>query len=626
MEFKRVMLKIITSNIDGKLYDEKIRKAIMVNFFSLIGASVIFYFFIEGIVSQRYLYSSIVLAFLLMDIFVFVIHQIKKNTEFASFFIVISFFFLELLLLVYLGTAYTGLFWFYVFPAFSIFIIGRLFGTIISVILIFLGVVYINFPIPGYTIYESDISLRFVITFLVVLAMTFIVDIVRDKIHKALKMSNQYKKEYLKKILQQSKELKIQKNELNLKNIELEKLSIIASETKNSILITDKNLKIEWVNDAFIDSYGYTLEEYQEKCSDIIECSGNKKILTKCIEEKISVDYINSCTNKYGKTLWVQTNVTPILNNNNEINKIIFIESDITQLKKIEQEIEESNTKLYKQKEEIITQKDLLQEKNNLISSYNNAVRDSISYSLKIQKSILPPKKIINEKFNNFIFYKPKDIVSGDFYWFYECEKYCFFAVVDCTGHGVPGAFMSILGIRILNEIVEKNRCTEPSKILEELHEEFFSSLNQRYNLSFEGMDLLVVRLEKSKSENKKVYFAGAKRPFIYYDSKKKKVYSFKTTRKSVGGIISEYNKEEFFTQEVVIPPNSMIYLCSDGFVDQHNDERNRIGTSNLLKIIDKVASEPVKEQYDYFYEYFEEFKQSQYQTDDVLVWGIRIR
>ncbi|MEA3451442.1 MAG: SpoIIE family protein phosphatase, partial [Bacteroidota bacterium] len=375
----------------------------------------------------------------------------------------------------------------------------------------------------------------------------------------------------------------------------------------------------------FIDTYGYSLEEYQAKCANVIVCSGHKDILTKCIEEKVSVDYSNSSVNKYGKTLWVQTSVTPVLDSNNEIKKIIFIESDITQLKKIENEIEESNVKLFKQKEEILSQKDLLQEKNNLILSYNNAVRDSISYSLQIQKSILPPKEIINNKFDNFIIFKPKDIVSGDFYWFYESEKYFFYAIADCTGHGVPGAFMSIIGVRIFNEIVKDKKCFDPARILLKLHDEFFSSLNQKQNFSYEGMDILIVRLDKNSSENMNVSYAGAKRPFIYFDANKKKVFSLKTARRSVGGIQSIYNKEVFEIKNITIPKGSMIYLTSDGFIDQHNDQRKRIGSARLFEIINEIGLKSEAEQFQYFAKYFEKYKENQYQTDDVLIWGIRV-
>ncbi len=625
MKLKKLILKIITSNIDGKLYEDKIRRSIIVNLFTLVGFFSLLLFGIDGIIHEKYLYTIIVSVFLIIDLVIFVLHQIKHNTKFASFFIVFSFFILELLLLVYLGVGYTGLFWFYVFPIYAIFMLGRHMGSTLSILLIILAALYIKYPFEHFIYYNPAIIARFVFVYLVVLSMSYIVEIVREKIITALKASDNQKTQYLRKIVQQSEELNVQKEELNEKNIELQKLSIIASETQNAILIADENYEVEWVNEAFTNIYGYTLEEYQKKCADVIVCSGDKDTLQKCIKNKTSVDYINSTFDKNGRKIWVQTTVTPIVDKNNSIKKLIFLESDITEQKKIEEEITEKNFELNQQKEEILVQKDLLQKKNDLISSYNNAVRQSISYSLKIQKSILPPKYIINSIFKNFILLKPKDIVSGDFYWFYENKDSYFFAAVDCTGHGVPGAFMSIIGIRLLNEIVAVEKHKDPAKILKLLHEKFFLTLDQQHNLNFDGMDIIFVSLLKDESTNNTIYYAGAKRPLIYFDYKAKDVVLLKTTRKSIGGIQSEFNNEIFVTKSIKIPKNSMIYLTSDGFIDQHNDARKRIGTPKLLEIIRKINNMTVREQYKFFLDFVKKYKQNQRQTDDILIWGIRL-
>lgn len=622
---KKIILKIITSNIEGELYEDIIIRAIIVNLYTIVGFFSLLFFGLMGIKNHQLYYSLAIFTFLIIDFFVFIIHQKFKNTNFAANFLVISLFILELLLLSSLGKGYTGLFWFFVFPIFTIFVIGRVKGFILSLLLIFIAIVYILFPLKNFTLYNSDIIIRFVFIYLLILTFVFIIDKVREKTFFAFKQSDRKKAEYLEKIIQQREELILQKHELNDKNIELEKLSIIASRTDNSIIVTDINTKVEWVNKGFEKITGYNLEEFQNLCPTLISCSQNVDEIKKCIEEKVTVNYVSKFFDYKNDDIWLQSTITPIFDENNEITKLFIVESDITLLKQKEIEIAEMNIELNLQKKEIISQKDLLQQKNDLISSYINALKQSITYSLQIQKSILPPKHIINEKFENFILLKPKDIVSGDFYWFFENDNYYFFAVVDCTGHGVPGAFMSIIGIRLLNEIVGIEKYSDPAEILNKLHDKFFVALDQQYTLNYDGMDIIIVRAEKNQNLVNKISYAGAKRPLIYFDAFENELVYLKSTRRSIGGIQSEFNVEKFETSEINIPLNSYIYLTTDGFVDQHNDARIRIGTSIFNKIIGDISLKSAKDQFNYLQEFFEIYKENQVQTDDVLVWGIKM-
>ncbi len=142
-----------------------------------------------------------------------------------------------------------------------------------------------------------------------------------------------------------------------------------------------------------------------------------------------------------------------------------------------------------------MAQKDELFAKNEIISQKNDAIRQSIEYAKTIQRSILPDLSIINNYFENFLIYEPKDIVSGDFYWYCQSNNFHFYAVVDCTGHGVPGAFMSILASRMLDEIVLLKQITSPAKILYELNNIVVKTLKQENKENNDGLDLIICRI-----------------------------------------------------------------------------------------------------------------------------------
>ena len=282
------------------------------------------------------------------------------------------------------------------------------------------------------------------------------------------------------RIMMQKEEIQAQAEELEIINSELEKLSIVASETDNAILITDEIGNIEWVNTAFTKIYGYQLEEFiQVKGQNIIKASSDKSIKEKLdtiLTEKKSISYESFSKSKTGESIWMQTTVTPLLDEQKNITKLIIIDSNIIELKQAQQEIIQKNEEITAQSEEIIL-------KSEEISTQNQLIKGSIRYAKNIQNAILPPQSRIDAHFENFILYRPKDIVSGDFYWFSqlkdrETEEFSnqfIAAAVDCTGHGVPGAFMSMISNMLLNEIINENKIYSPKIILTELKNKLLS-------------------------------------------------------------------------------------------------------------------------------------------------------
>ncbi len=273
-----------------------------------------------------------------------------------------------------------------------------------------------------------------------------------------------------------------------------------------------------------------------------------------------------------------------------------------------------------------------------LVNRQNEHITSSINYGKTIQQAILPMKTNLDKVFENFILFLPKDIVSGDFYWYAKVniEKHKsahFIAVVDCTGHGVPGAFMSMIGKSLLDEIILVRKIHKPVTILEELDKGIQTRLKQSQTNNQDGMDICLIKLEKAKETAKNdtekqeflLTFAGAKRPLFYYQSNTNKLHEIKGTRRSIGRTNTQFN-QFFSSNELIVNNEDVLYLSSDGFVDQSGTERRRFGTPRLLKTLTGIAQKPLEEQKQLLLQTYEVYKQNQEQRDDITILGLKIK
>ncbi len=442
--------------------------------------------------------------------------------------------------------------------------------------------------------------------------------------YSRIKRLNEILKSKNEEILRQKDELQIQAKQLEEFNRELEKLSLVASRTNNSVIIMDKNGNIEWVNAGFTRLYGYTLQLLKNDLGgNILEISSHPKIrifFEQCVNNKKTVTYEARNRTRDGHSIWVQTSLTPILNENDEVVKVFAIETDITKLKEQEQEIRQIN-------EELRRQRDTLQEQKEQIEFQNKLIKDSIRYAQTIQSTILPPLDVIKEYFDVFVIYKPRDIVSGDFYWFAKLsEKEFFLAVVDCTGHGVPGAFMSLIASRMLSEIVLEKKITSPEEILRELNQTVINALNQRRSDNNDGMDVCLVKVDKQEQSQYQVTFAGAKRPLFYYKRETGKVQMIKGDRKPIGGKRAMQSPVEFKNKYLTLSANDIIYLTTDGMIDQNNPKRKRFGTPRFLDLLNEVKDFDLEKQQDYIEKTLRDFMADQPQRDDITIMGVKFR
>ena len=265
-----------------------------------------------------------------------------------------------------------------------------------------------------------------------------------------------------------------------------------------------------------------------------------------------------------------------------------------------------------------------IKSKSSNLEQKQRLLMDSIRYAQQIQRAILPENDEIQMMFEeSFVIYKPAELVSGDFYWLNSYENKIFLAVVDCTGHGVPGAFMSMIGNTLLNKIVKENRSQNPSDILEELHIEVKIALHQEKHKNDDGMDVAFCAIEKlpNTPDEFKIVYAGAKRPLWYFNNGE--LSEIKGTKRSIGGQ-SKYRP--FENHAFILPKGSILYLASDGFNDQHNVERKKFGKMRLMSLIKQQASISLSQQALNYEQALAEHMQGEVkQRDDITLIGVKL-
>jgi len=285
------------------------------------------------------------------------------------------------------------------------------------------------------------------------------------------------------------------------------------------------------------------------------------------------------------------------------------------------------NILLKKQKEEILEKNVQITNQLGLITKQQTQITDSINYAQRIQESLLPSIEIVKNYYPEcFVLFRPCHIVSGDFYWFKQINNYIVTVAADCTGHGVPGAFMSVLGISLLEDIIDEGNVNRPNIILNELRKRVKNSLQQtgKQGEQQDGMDLAICVID---IETNKLYYSGAYNSLYLLrkaDGNNTKLIEFKADRMPIG--IHPKDSREFTPNEVQLQENDVIYIFSDGYTSQFGGEKNenyktKRFKENLIAISDKNLSE----QYTILSQNLDNWKGNEPQTDDIVVIGLKI-
>lgn len=282
---------------------------------------------------------------------------------------------------------------------------------------------------------------------------------------------------------------------------------------------------------------------------------------------------------------------------------------------RLEQIVKERTEEVVKQKEEIEQQRDEIADK-------NRSITDSIEYASRIQTAVLPSDEFANEILpEHFILFRPRDIVSGDFYWMTKKDNLLVVIAADCTGHGVPGAFMSMLGVSFLNEIVNRHDVSSAGAILTQLRADVKKTLGQegKEGEAKDGMDIALCIVDLGKM---KMQYAGAYNPLYLY--RNNELVEVKADRMPIGIYIKE--KESFTNNELDLQKGDVFYIFSDGYQDQFGGEDgSKFKTKNFKQLLLEIHQKPMAEQREILDKRIDEWRGSWEQVDDIIILGVRV-
>lgn len=385
------------------------------------------------------------------------------------------------------------------------------------------------------------------------------------------------------------------------KNKELEQLSLVASKTDNVVLILDADGKLEYINESFEKLNKMTMDDLKRKHGEtIFDLSNNpniREIVSDAVNNKRSVNYesLNTRT-EAGIEIWESSTLTPIFDDLGNLKKIIIIDTDVS---------------IRKKQEQIIVQK-------------NKDITDSISYAKKIQHAILPSDALIKKHLpDSFLLYMTKDIVSGDFYWFSHFPDFSIIAAVDCTGHGVPGAFMSLIGYNLLNRIVNEKRQTDPKNILLELNDGVLGVLHKNESESKDGMDIAICKINHKSNT---MEYAGAMRP-LWIVGKDGSLTEIKADKIPIG--TKQKDREEtiaYNTHTIQTNKGDTFYIFTDGYADQFGGERDKkYSTARFKQLLIKNSVFDFAQQEKNIRQEHLNWKGEHEQVDDILIIGFQV-
>jgi PAS domain S-box-containing protein len=377
----------------------------------------------------------------------------------------------------------------------------------------------------------------------------------------------------------------------------------ILAKLNSLIVVVNQQGKVEYVSPSTKRMLGFEPEQllgegwWDLTRIDILEREAVKELTMQQLQQNSMVEslpYERLLKTATGGDKWILWNTSK-----GPANTLIGIGHDITDRKKAEQKLIEKHKELEQQN------KDML---------------DSIQYASRIQEAILPDIEKIKNAFSDaFVLYQPKDVVSGDYYFFYQRGSKSFVAAVDCTGHGVPGALMSIIANGILKEVIIKKGITEPSEILYALDEELFAALNKKGEVTSDGMD---VALAVFDSENNSVRYSGAFRPMILL--RDNELIEFEANRYPIG-FYADVEKI-FVSKEIEFKKEDTFYFFTDGYCDQFGGElKKKFNRKRFKELLMSLQGMEMEEQHSFLQYALLNWRQDEPQMDDVCIIGVRI-
>lgn len=623
---------------------DKFRILIISNAYLLVGFSIIFTFSIFSF-SQDKIHSFFLFSIAILTLGSFFYIRKTENTKLSGFLVVIPMYALLVFFLLHDGFNSFTLLWYFVFPPITLFLLKRNIALIIFTSLYIFTIIVFYGPFDIAQDYTNNFKIRFLSSFFAASLLSYIYEVIRITTYKSLKYANL--------------KIKRQSEELQKINKELHMLSTVVQKTDNAVSIFDKDGELLWINRGCEKLFGYSLKEtIEKKGKSIYKIASSpkvKRLIDKMIEDGDPVLYDFSAINRHGKQIHVITNLSVVYDENNHVTHIIAVDTNITEIKKIEEQLKkqvdltiQQKKQMYWQNESLEKKKlmlemalDKVQEQRDKLQLKNKEVTDSIHYAQRIQKAIIPTQEEIKQAMQNeyFIFYKPKDIISGDFYFVTKLENELILAVIDCTGHGVPGALMSMLGMAYLNEIINNQKLLSPQKILCNLRATIIDAFYQEKNSSNtrDGMDIAITTIN---TNTLKCRFAGANNPLYIIRNKTEidpeLLDRANRTKENEKSILMEFkgNKmpvgmyellDEYTEHEIQLKYNDVLYLFTDGFADQFGGKDNKKFKYSAFKdLLLKVSDKSMQIQQIEINRAFNSWIQNREQVDDICIMGVR--
>ena len=446
---------------------------------------------------------------------------------------------------------------------------------------------------------------------------------------KEIMEKNEKLEELSEELRQQKEELEAQNEKLKLTNLELRQLSLVAQKTDNSVLILDSNGNIEWWNEGFYRLFKYKFDKF--KNTTLRE----KKIklrpdlndaLLRIAKTKESITYTSHEILNENKEIWYQTNITPILDDEGEIFRYVVIDIDITDIKLAEKQIEKQKTRLEAQTEILKKGNKILQEQKKQLQQKTMEILSSLEYAKKIQKALFSEREIKQIFKEYFVLFRAKEIVSGDFFYVTRKENKIILAVADSTGHGVPGAFMSVLGSTLLKDTIEKISELKPNLILQRLRNTIIMALHQENKIGNikDGMDIGLVILEPDK---KQLMFSGANIPLFITRKKddKYEIIEIKADRMPIG--LHDLMNKPFTLNKFEIQEGDRLYMNTDGFTDQFGGPDNkRYKKRRFKKFLLSIQELSMFQQKQKLIDELDLWMGANEQIDDILIVGVALK
>lgn len=388
------------------------------------------------------------------------------------------------------------------------------------------------------------------------------------------------------------------------------------AETDNLVVVTDNSGVIRFVNRPFYQFMGFGSDKplLGKKLFEFTGFGAIREILEDAVERRSNTRTEVFITNKFNNRFWLQLAFSHIEAQSEHL--VVIVGININDLKFAEEEISQ-------QREELMVQSEQLESVNAELEHVNQVTTDSINYAERIQHAILPRQSdYLRYLQDSFVLFKPRDIVSGDFYWYGEVYEKTVYVEADSTGHGVPGALMATIGNTLLNEIVLSKNILNPAQILKELDIKIKELLRHDPDNpdQTEGMDITVVVYDP---ENRLVSISlAAQYMFLYHNGE---FLELEGSLFGVGGVDGRGVEQDFDLYRYVVAPGDIAYMFSDGYRDQYSEgEGEKLMPQRFRAYIEKVIDLPLDEQKELLAEWFDKWRGNTRQFDDVLIWALQ--